>query len=561
MFLFPTWQVAVETAQVVAGLVRYPDGNPFGVYHVKLWTILHHVCAPLLLAGVSEIAVSKMVSGLLGMVSFQALTMIVFAFSRDAVLAIGAPIVIVVAFLETGMGAGGAYPIRLLGVTDTYGVLGLSTCVLVAGLLGSGHYRLGGVLLGLAPAVHPSLGFWLIVAVTLCFVWDFKRLVREWRPALPYCAAGCAVTALSLCVQITMMHGIPDVAASDASRYLAAFVNSWDTHRRPIGLLSGDAILNADLAVVALIWLVTFRKDLPASSVFLLRFVIVCAVIGLSAVLMSHLPPERLPSLLLILMPTRVLNINVMMFPALLLGLIGVYRRSRWWSWISIAVYAGLLFGNRSVLWFALQYQPAWAVDPYLVLAIATGALLWMALKSARENEKEKPAGSAGRVSTIAQGVLVGVAAIVLWIIAAPQPFVFRDRTNDPFFKQMESADGMLLTGGPLHLVQLRARRPVLLDGGGLDTLPYAPETGPQMERILRDVYDIDFFHPPDEVRRQAIITINVGRAAWERHSLDEWREIGRAYHVTQVVAPADWHVRLPLMATADSMRLYRVPE
>ena len=37
---FPTWQVAVESAQVVAGIVQYPAGNPFYIYHVKLWTIL-----------------------------------------------------------------------------------------------------------------------------------------------------------------------------------------------------------------------------------------------------------------------------------------------------------------------------------------------------------------------------------------------------------------------------------------------------------------------------------------------------------------------------------------
>ena len=59
-----------------------PD-NPFYLYHLKLWTILHQICALLLRAGLSEIALSKLVSGLLGMVSFQAIAMIVYALSRD----------------------------------------------------------------------------------------------------------------------------------------------------------------------------------------------------------------------------------------------------------------------------------------------------------------------------------------------------------------------------------------------------------------------------------------------------------------------------------------------
>ena len=80
---FADWQVAVETAQVVAGLVDYPAGNPFYVYHTKLWTILHQVLAVALAAGLSERTLSVLVSGLLGMVSFQALSLIAYAISRD----------------------------------------------------------------------------------------------------------------------------------------------------------------------------------------------------------------------------------------------------------------------------------------------------------------------------------------------------------------------------------------------------------------------------------------------------------------------------------------------
>ena len=60
------WQVAVESAQVVAGLVDYPPGNPFYIYHTKFWTVLHQMGAVLLRAGLSEMTLSRLVSGLLG---------------------------------------------------------------------------------------------------------------------------------------------------------------------------------------------------------------------------------------------------------------------------------------------------------------------------------------------------------------------------------------------------------------------------------------------------------------------------------------------------------------
>src|SRR6185503_1163990 len=120
----------------------------------KLWTIVHQLRAPLLWAGVSEIRLSLIISGVLGMLTFQALAIFVYAFSRDVLLAVGAAVLI---FISRAAEYGAVYVIYLLGNENTYGIIGLSFCVLAAGLIGSGCYRSGGFLLALTPAVHPSL--------------------------------------------------------------------------------------------------------------------------------------------------------------------------------------------------------------------------------------------------------------------------------------------------------------------------------------------------------------------------------------------------------------------
>jgi hypothetical protein len=109
--------------------------------------------------------------------------------------------------------------------------------------------------------------------------------------------------------------------------------------------------------------------------------------------------------------------------------------------------------------------------------------------------------------------------------------------------------------------VQLRSRRPVLIDGGGLDGLPYAIETAPAIDRILRDVYGIDLFNPPADARFGGRVPPESGRANWEAFSLARWQEIRRTYHVTEVVAPPDWHLELPAVATSAGVRLYAIPE
>ena len=144
---FFDWQIPVESAQVLAGIVRYPEETPFYVHHLKLWTILHQVCAVFLRAGVSEIALSKLVSGVLGMVSLQALALFTFALSGRAVESSAAAVL----FFVSGVTyAGAVYPIFLMGVPFTYGVVGLSLMVLIAALIGSGLHRTGAFLLGRA---------------------------------------------------------------------------------------------------------------------------------------------------------------------------------------------------------------------------------------------------------------------------------------------------------------------------------------------------------------------------------------------------------------------------
>jgi hypothetical protein len=101
----------------------------------------------------------------------------------------------------------------------------------------------------------------------------------------------------------------------------------------------------------------------------------------------------------------------------------------------------------------------------------------------------------------------------------------------------------------------------VLLDGGGLDSLPYAPESAPAMDRVLRDVYQIDLFHPPIQAKGTGMIPHSVNKAAWERYSRDKWREIGHAYNVTQVLSFSDYELDLPIAAQTSTLRLYRIPE
>ena len=552
--LFVDWHVIVETGQVIAGIVQYPPDNPFFLYHVKLWTILNQGAAALLRAGVSEIVISVLVSGLLGVLSFQALAIVIYALSRDVALALGAPFVI---FLSGATNFGVVYPISLLATQHTYGVVGLGWVVLVAGLFGADRPKAAGLLLGAAPAVHPSLGVFLGLLIGLTALLDWPATWKAFRPGLGWFVAGCGVTLVSLGVHWALLPEIAPLDRAESTRYLNAFVGFWDAHRAPVDFARVGVTINVVVVALAAYWL-RRAATLSSGQRFLLRFVLVTGLVSQLLGLLSHLPPSTLPPTLLVLMPSRLLNINVLIAPALLVGLLG--RRGSATNVALTAITMALLFfWGRSLVW--LFFEPGASLTvrkigaaPFFAAALGGFALVaWIA---------RRQGFGVVRAATVA---LMAAAAGLSFLIAlersrVERDWLLRDRTNERVFGLASREPGFLLTGGDLHLIQLRTRRPVLLDAGGLDALPYTLEAAPATNRILRDVYGVDLFNPPEEARGAGRVPLGRNRAVWEGYGLGRWREIAQTYGVTQVMTPGEWQLQLPIIAAGQGIVLYTIP-
>jgi len=560
---FADWQVAVESAQVVARLVHYPPGNPFYVYHTKLWTVLHQVLALLLAAGLSERALSVAVSGVLGIVSFQAMSLLTYALSRDALLAAGASALV---FLTRVAEASSIYPIWLVGTSHTYGVIALSFAALVIGFLGCGWYRTGLFLLGLAPAVHPSVGAWLILIASIVFVSDWRRLQIELRPALPAFVAGSALTAASLVIQLLLVADVPQVDPSTTTKYLAAFVSFWDMHRQPVELGAATVRVNAALLVVACFFLFRQRLELSAPSRLLLRFVAATAALGVALAFVSWIPPDKLPPAIVIAMPGRMLNLNMLIAGPLLIGLFAGWRRTARpavGGVLLLILCAALIVGNRSGLWMfdGGHRAIASAVPPVLRPNATNVVLIAMLLAIGAAWMGRQSSVAITRLTYLATIALMAVTLVLTWNLQRPRGFEMTDRTNDVLFRMLSDGRGLLLTGGDLHLVQLRSRRPVLLDGGGLDALPYAVESAPEMDRILREVYGVDLLNPPEEARFRGSIPPEFTRAVWQSYSREQWEAVASRFGVRQVLTPGDWELKLPVAVRNRGLTVYDIPD
>jgi hypothetical protein len=213
---------------------------------------------------------------------------------------------------------------------------------------------------------------------------------------------------------------------------------------------------------LALIMLKVFARDLPPAPRFLLRTVVVSAAIGIAAACFTWLPADAQPVLLATLMPARILNYDVMVLAPLLIGLLGRWHE-RLASQLLLALFlAALLFNARSP--FAVR-----ALEPMLVMEMALVATALISLVPPFRPQKLVYAGCVG---------IMLVAASATLRQFRPSSY-YRDRTNDPLFAPMAAeTEGVALSAGSYQLVQLYTRRPMLIDGGGIDTVTYAPDTG-----------------------------------------------------------------------------------
>ena len=164
------------------------------------------------------------------------------------------------------------------------------------------------------------------------------------------------------------------------------------------------------------------------------------------------------------------------------------------------------------------------ALSLMTLLALVISIAAWRSLRRLRPDVSVPVA----RMSSTAIVVALVHAALIVTVLIVTLPALrntmpvslqYRDRSHDPIFATAARDRGMLLTGNGLRLIQLRSRRPVLVDGGGLDGLAYSLDAGPELNRILRDVYGLDLRNPPADAEGRGSGTIppNANRAVWER--------------------------------------------
>jgi hypothetical protein len=546
--LDPSYQVAIEPAQVLAGVVSYPPGNPFAAYQMQAWTIWHQILAPLLAMGVGERALTIATSAAVGAISFTALAVMALAYGARPALSFAAPFVLL--RLVTDPDAWGFhYPILLIRQGHTYGTVGFSWLVLVCGLFAAGCTRTAAFLLGLAPALHPTLGAIFALLTGICALFGPASLRRPGVVAAG--AAGLAISGASLAAQRLLVPVASDPDPLAATRYLEAFVRLWDYHRQPIDYAAWNVVMVGGALLFSVVLLRRLAARLPAGNVFSTRIFLACGLFGIAsdAALRCGLLDATSPAVAMG-MPTRLLNFVTLAWVPIVIGFSDRFRAyaAGQASLIAIAVLA--------VVAPLFPWLQGYAYGAFCVLPLVLAGQL----ARGRAPDGAAPA-RIGAALAVAFG-MAGLAAILPAVASAPARFAtLRDRSNDAALAAASRTEGLLVLGPGLNRIQLRTRRPVLLDPESLDMLPYAADGGVEMGRILSEVYGIDFFDPPGNALHLAVVPTQPVRHDWQLRSTASWTEIGARFGASHVLVKPKWVLQLPEVARSDLYALYRIPD
>jgi len=584
-----TFQVSVETGQVLAGIVTYPPDSSFFMYHVSAFSLVNHLSALLVWITNSEIVSSVIISGIVGMVSFQALGLLIYVINRDIHLSI---LCLLLIYFMDRTGSGQVYPTALLGYSNTYGILGLSFALLVVALFAAEAWRPAFFCLGLLPAIHISWALWTAVILGAAATFDFARTKELVKKNYPYFLAGFAVSLGALAYQLRLMQAIAPAESQTQRRYIEAYVKYWDQHRRPFFLdrktgrivffTKGvvDVLYSMMLSILSLFW---FRKDEKRRFLFRLLATAGGAALVLGA--FTHIRPSVLPSFFLVLMPGRYVNLNIITVSACFLGILTCRdHRSTdlkyhvfltlWASYVlSRSIVESILWplnGALLALWSAyiasLKFglisdalrKPARrlsAVTAPLRTLLRKGSVLW-------------PSSDSRRYRLVAAAV---VAALFFGRAFSKPHFVenrvfkvhlLRNRSNDPFFAAVSKRRGMMLIGGgePVFMASLKTRRPILVPVESANFVPYIPNAADPFNRLLKLVYGLDITGPPPKKGYHNDILPLFYEELWKKRTTEEWQEIRRKTGVSDILTVSSWKLALPVVAEGNGLVLYEIP-
>jgi hypothetical protein len=609
---------AVMPAQIIAGTVHYPAGHPHVLFNTQAISLLNFVAAGLWKIIRNAVVLSGVFSFLFLFTSLYAPFVVAFALTRRPAWSYAAS---AIAAFEVVRRLNGLYPMFVFPAYLSNGHIGTHAALITIALLLARQWRIGGLFLGLIPAMHGAMTF-------VVWPWAFLfMLFAEQRPRSNELRQFAMGTALGLAVfaglvwlvhlqSATAVVAPPYDVPADGGLVYQGFSMHTDTHRRLFSPISFGYLINP-VAFFALTVLLLLRSPRQRSAALPSRgaiaWVALFGVIGWVYVYGSWVARASgcaLPSILNIVMPFRFSNLTALLLvPVSVAALAGSLRNGEDRLDRSAGVMVAVLIGAAALslidpaivtrnllfaLWgafFALELRSVWPrakdVAPLLVAMLLVAGSLTVFIKSSRVVVYFLViftvfAGGAwllnrlrpGEPAVFARGWLLPAASVLAAVVALPGQHADPDISSRRFttfdsqlvawLDQHRGPNAPILPPvSPWTYLQPKTGHPALFQWETLYLMAYMPNLAPVIGALARDFYGVDY---ADHARLTRMCGGWLQQRcpewldAWRGRTRAEWQAIGRKYDFDLVIAPADLKLDLPSALEGERWTLYEIP-
>lgn len=118
----------------------------------------------------------------------------------------------------------------------------------------------------------------------------------------------------------------------------------------------------------------------------------------------------------------------------------------------------------------------------------------------------------------------------------------------------------LIATRNELQELLRECSMPIIIDPESLDMIPYLPHKADELSKIISIGYGIDYFDPPQEIRKRGGLTDNkvfIYKEIWESRTFLEWQAVKQELNIHEIAAPLDWDIDLPRVALLNESAIY----
>ncbi|MBF0588558.1 MAG: hypothetical protein HQL53_05475 [Magnetococcales bacterium] len=574
--LYGAWHLGMEGAQAVSGTIDYPPWLPYAWYFRNAWTFIHQITVPILWMGLDMAQGSVLLSMLTGLLYVQGLSLTAYGLSGRLIPSL---LLALVALHNNAFWYNPDYSMEVFSGFSN-GVFGQGVLLYAIGLASIGWGRGAAILIGFLPAIHITNGAWAwsISALTVMLFQLRLGTPLPRRIWFGFVWGMLGMLASFLLFRLSQPT-FPVMDPDEIRHYFEAYMTTWEfkSGHRNIGgdpLVTARRVLHSLATVMALAAASWGLYQLRA-----MRSTALLAALALSGLCASGLfliykgMGEQLPLMVSVLMPGRFFN--PLMLPALMLfsGLLLARLGSLGAMGLLFSLHAMAILANKSP-----KLAPEVATIAFAAAALALTVLLLL--------ERRPPPEQGGWLAHLhalctpypgyqhlAKGLYLALLAMALINSGL---FLYRGalHTQGPRYPAWEnvpdialmriagSKPGIIATAGnPRHIAAWTGRAPII-EGTSLNLIPYVPEAGPSMARILTDLYGIDFFNPPGEVFSAGGYGLapQSGKKLWQERSPNDWQVLANRYQLSFALTPKTWVLKLSRVGIGERFALYRMP-